>query len=117
MVFNGGFKCRRTAGATFSCNSHIFTHVPDVCNALLFCAYLDNLLLFCCLVATLHVVMCMYYYMLFRYWSLNEQILAAVHQPSSLSIYNRGSSKQQQHGCYRCYKDKRKTLSEGGERW
>lgn len=100
--FQWDFKCCRVAGATLLFKGIlIFIYIPDLCNAF-FYAYLDNLLLFCCLGDTLHVVMCMYYSMLFRHWSSNEQILAAVHQPSSLSIYNRGSSKEQQRCCYRC---------------
>lgn len=77
MVFSGDFKCHRAAGATLLFNGIlIFIHI------FIFCAYLDNLLLFCCLGTTLHVVMCII--MLFRDWSSHEEILAAVHQPSSL---------------------------------
>lgn len=91
----------------------MYTRVPEVYTAFLFCAYLDNLLLFCCLGANLHFLMCMYHYMLFRHWSSNEQILAGVHQPSSLSIYNRGSPKSRSVAATDATKTREKHRAEG----
>lgn len=48
--FQWDFKCCRVAGATLLFKGIlIFIYIPDLCNAFLFYAYLDNLLLFCCL--------------------------------------------------------------------